>query len=149
MTRSEMKILEIKRYSKRIFKAVNHLLPQLDPGAGILKETDLKLILKSSGTHLFAAITDEKEITGILIAVIYQIPSGTKFWIEDVVVDEAYRGRGIGKKLMLHAMDFARSQGAKAVDLTSRPSRIAANRLYVEMGFNLRETNVYRYSLRP
>jgi ribosomal protein S18 acetylase RimI-like enzyme len=143
-----MEILEIKRYSKRVFKAVNHLLPQLDPGAGILKETDLKLIIKSPGTHLFAAITEEKEITGILLAVIYRIPSGTKFWIEDVVVAETNRGRGIGKELMLHAMDFARSRGASAVDLTSRPSRIAANRLYIELGFKLRETNVYRYSIR-
>jgi ribosomal protein S18 acetylase RimI-like enzyme len=143
-----MEILEIRRYSKRIFKAVNHLLPQLDPGAEFLKEVDLKFILKSPGTHLFAVITDEKEITGILLAVIYRIPSGTKFWIEDVVVDEAYRGRGIGKKLMVHAMEYAKSAGAKSVDLTSRPARVEANRLYKELGFELRETNVYRYSLK-
>ena len=143
-----MEILEIRRYSKRIFKAVNHLLPQLDPGAEFLKEVDLKFILKSPGTHLFAAITDENEITGILLAIIYLIPSGTKFWIEDVVVDEAYRGRGIGKKLMVHAMEFAKSSGAKSVDLTSRPSRVEANKLYRELGFVLRETNVYRYSIK-
>jgi ribosomal protein S18 acetylase RimI-like enzyme len=142
-----MEILEIRRYSKRIFKAVNHLLPQLDPGAEFLKEVDLKFILKSPGTHLFAAITDEKEISGILLAVIYRIPSGTKFWIEDVVVDESYRGRGIGKKLMLHAMEFAKLAGAKSVDLTSRPARVEANKLYRELGFVLRETNVYRYSI--
>jgi ribosomal protein S18 acetylase RimI-like enzyme len=142
-----MEILEIRRYSKRIFKAVNHLLPQLDPGAEFLKEVDLKFILKSPGTHLFAAITDDKEISGILLAVIYRIPSGTKFWIEDVVVDESYRGRGIGKKLMLHAMEFAKLAGAKSVDLTSRPARVEANKLYRELGFVLRETNVYRYSI--
>jgi len=143
-----MEILEVRRYNKSILKAVNHLLPQLDPGAEFLKEADLKFILKSPGTHLFAAISDDKDITGILLAVIYRIPSGTKFWIEDVVVDEAYRGRGIGKKLMVHAIEYAKSAGAKSVDLTSRPARVEANKLYRELGFVLRETNVYRYSVK-
>jgi len=76
----------------------------------------------------------------------YDIPSGTKVWIEDVVVDESHRGEGIGRQLTLFAIDFAKSKGYKTLELTSRPSRIAANQLYRTLGFTLRETNVYRYN---
>jgi len=77
----------------------------------------------------------------------YRIATGLKAWIEDVVVDEAARGHGVGEALNLAALDEARRRGAKAVSLTSRPSREAANRLYQRMGFIPRDTNVYRYDL--
>lgn len=142
-----MNIKEIKRFNKRTYQAVCRLLPQLDPVAGVLTEEKFREIISSEGTHFFAAEDEKGNISGILSAVVYHIPTGTKFWIEDVVVDEAFRGQGIGKSLMLHAMLFAKALGAKSVDLTSRPSRIAANRLYQELGFELRETNVYRYKV--
>ena len=47
----------------------------------------------------------------------------------------------------LVAMSIAAEAGAKTVDLTSRPRREPANRLYQRMGFDLPETNVYRYDL--
>jgi ribosomal protein S18 acetylase RimI-like enzyme len=143
-----MKIKEIKRYRKRVFRACERLLPQLDPDAEALTKGQLKALIRSRTSHLFIAMTGDKEITGMLTAVVYIIPTGTKFWIEDVVVDEAFRGKGTGKDLMLHAMEFAKSTGAKSVDLTSRPARIAANKLYLELGFELRETNAYRYNIR-
>jgi len=142
-----MRIRETKRFGKNVFEAVNNLLPQLDQSAGVLTEEKFKSILRSEGTHFFVAESDTGKIIGILSAVVYHIPTGTKFWIEDVVVDYEFRGKGIGKALMIKAMDLARTQGAKAVDLTSRPSRAAANRLYQELGFKLRETNVYRCTL--
>ena len=77
----------------------------------------------------------------------FRIPTGVRAWIEDVVVDEAARGRGVGEALTLAALERARSAGARTVDLTSRPSREAANRLYQRIGFTERETNVYRYQL--
>ena len=143
-----MKIREVKRFNKKVFRAVQRLLPQLDPVVEPIKKDQLKSLIRSKNSHLFFAVTDDKEIAGMLTATVYLIPTGTKYWIEDVVVDEAYRGRGIGKELMVHAMEFAGSTGAKSVDLTSRPMRIAANKLYKELGFELRETNVYRYSLK-
>ena len=143
-----MKIKEVRRYNKKVLKAVDKLLPQLDPGIELMSKKRLKSLIRSENLHLFIAETEEGDIAGMLTAVVYLIPSGTKFWIEDVVVDESYRGKGIGKELMLHAMNFAKIIGAASVDLTSRPSRIAANKLYVDMGFELRETNVYRYSLK-
>lgn len=140
-----MKIRKVKRFNVKIFKAVNRLLPQLDKDAGLMTEEKFRSILLSGSTHFFIAETEDKEIAGMLSAVLYLIPTGTKFWIEDVVVDEAYRGKGIGKDMMLTAIAFAKSEGAKSVDLTSRPDRVAANKLYRELGFLLRETNVYRY----
>ena len=76
-----------------------------------------------------------------------QIPTGVRAWIEDVVVDEAARGQGAGQSLVVAAIEHAQKIGARTVDLTSRPSREAANRLYQRAGFQLRETNVYRVTL--
>ena len=143
-----MKIRIVRRFTARILKAVNRLLPQLDREAEPMTEERFRAVLRSEATHFFIAETDDKVIAGMLSAVVYNIPTGTKFWIEDVVVDESYRGKGIGKDLMKCAIDFARSKGARSVDLTSRPDRVAANKLYQDLGFVLRETNVYRYSLK-
>ncbi len=140
-----MIIRKIKRFDKKVFRAVQRLLPQLDPEVEPITKDKLKSLIRSKNSHLFFAETDEKEIAGMLTAAVYLLPTGTKYRIEDVVGDEAFRGRGIGKELMVHAMEFAKSTGAKSVDLTSRPSRVAANKLYKELGFELRETNVYRY----
>jgi ribosomal protein S18 acetylase RimI-like enzyme len=86
-------------------------------------------------------------IVGTLTLVVFRIPTGVRAWIEDVVVDDAARGHGVGELLNVRALEVARSKGAKTVDLTSRPSREAANRLYQRIGFQPRETNVYRFSL--
>ena len=84
-------------------------------------------------------------ILGSLTLVVFPIPTGIRAWIEDVVVDEAARGRGVGEALNRAALDRARAAGARTVDLTSRPSREAANRLYQRIGFQPRDTNVYRF----
>jgi ribosomal protein S18 acetylase RimI-like enzyme len=91
--------------------------------------------------------TKEQEIVGLLTLVVFRIPTGVRAWIEDVVVDESARGHGVGEALNRAALHDARRRGAKTVDLTSRPSRAAANRLYQRLGFIARETNVYRYEL--
>ena len=83
----------------------------------------------------------------MLTIVIFPIPTGVRSWIEDVVVDASGRGKGTGEALSKHALNLAKSEGAKTVDLTSRPSREAANRLYKRVGFKLRETNVYRFDI--
>jgi ribosomal protein S18 acetylase RimI-like enzyme len=98
---------------------------------------------------LFAARDNENngKILGTLTLVTFRIPTGIRSWIEDVVVDDAARGKGLGEALTRAAVKRAGELGAKTVDLTSRPSREAANRLYQRVGFVLRETNFYRYSL--
>ena len=84
-------------------------------------------------------------ILGMLTLATFTIPTGLRAWVEDVVVDDQARGRGAGQALVEAAVAHATSIGARTVDLTSRPSREAANRLYRRAGFELRETNVYRY----
>jgi ribosomal protein S18 acetylase RimI-like enzyme len=87
------------------------------------------------------------EIVGTLTLVCFRIPTGVRAWIEDVIVDESAEGRGIGTALTERALDLAAAAGAKTVDLTSRPSREAANHLSRKVGFELRDTNVYRFTL--
>jgi ribosomal protein S18 acetylase RimI-like enzyme len=91
---------------------------------------------------------DNKQIAGMLTIGTYKTPTGIKVWIEDVVVDELQRGKGVGKELMLFAISYSKSLGAKDVRLTSRPSRIEANELYSKLGFRKYETNFYKYVLK-
>lgn len=99
--------------------------------------------LASANSHLFFLL-DDKAVAGMLTVGIYHSPTGGKAWIEDVVIDEAYRGKGLSKMLVRHAIDFVKSQGIPALMLTSNPKRTAANKLYQTMGFEQKETNVYR-----
>jgi ribosomal protein S18 acetylase RimI-like enzyme len=85
-------------------------------------------------------------IAGMLTLAMFPIPTGLRAWIEDVVVDEAFRGRGAGQELTAAALRIAEAAGARTVDLTSRPSREAAGRLYERAGFVLRDSRLYRYS---
>jgi len=85
-------------------------------------------------------------VVGSLTLVVFRIPTGVRAWIEDVVVDGAARGRGVGEALNRFALDRAAALGARTVDLTSRPTREAANRLYRRLGFEPRDTNIYRYN---
>lgn len=102
--------------------------------------------MASEASTLFVARVDGR-IAGSLTLAMFRIPTGVRAWIEDVVVDESARGHGVGEALNRAALDHARANGAITVDLTSRPSREAANRLYKRMGFEQRDTNVYRYTL--
>ena len=139
-----MKIEELTDFSAQALDAINGLLPQLSPSAVALDESDLRNIVDSESTKLFLAI-DEDGVFGMLSLVLFRISTGRKAWVEDVVVDEKARGRGVGKLLTEHAIQVAREHGAHSVDLTSRPSREAANALYQRVGFEQRETNVYRF----
>ena len=140
-----MKIKKINRLSERAFEAVSRLLPQLSSDAELLTRQYFKNILASESIHFFICELDKRQIVGMLTIASYKTPSGIKVWIEDVVVDESQRGKGIGKELMLFAIGYSKSLGAKDIRLTSRPSRIAANELYLKLGFKKHETNFYKY----
>jgi len=142
-----IRIREIKRFSENIYEAILRLLPQLNPDKPLPAREHIKGIIRAKNTRLFVAEIKGGKIAGLFTLVTYDIPTGKKFWIEDVVVDESERGKGIGKALILFAIDFARSAGAREIDLTSRPERIEANLLYTKLGFVRRETNAYRYKL--
>ena len=127
--------------------AFARLIPQLSSSSAPPSAGELTDIARSEASHLLLARDENGRIVGSMTLVVFRIPPGVRAWIEDVVVDGDARGQGVGEKLNLRALDIARSLGAKTVDLTSRPSREAANRLYQRIGFVARETNVYRRSL--
>lgn len=129
-----------------LVEAFARLVPQLSSSSPPPTREQLAELVDGPDTVLFVARVDGR-IMGSLTLAFYRIPTGLKAWIEDVVVDDDARGRGVGAALNEAALAAARRRGAKDVSLTSRPSREAANRLYQRIGFERRETNVYRYTL--
>jgi len=129
-----------------VIAACHRLIPQLSASSKPITRLEMQEIIDSESTVLFAARSDG-EIVGLLTLAVFRIPTALRAWIEDVVVDERARGKGVGEALNQAALLEAKRRGAKTVDLTSRPSREAANRLYRRIGFVRRDTNVYRYDL--
>jgi ribosomal protein S18 acetylase RimI-like enzyme len=139
---------EVTTVTPEVLEALRALVPELSSSAPPLTHGALEEIVSSPATVLFVArdATDET-ILGSLTLVVFSAPTGPRAWIEDVVVTTAIRGRGVGAALVHAANARAATAGSRTVDLTSRPSREAANRLYVRLGFVQRETNVYRKTL--
>ncbi len=126
--------------------AVDRLVPQLSRSSPPPSRAILERIVADGATTLFVARGDGG-IVGMLTLATFQIPTGVRAWIEDVVVDGTARGAGVAAALVQAALERATELGARTVDLTSRPDREAANRLYLRMGFETRQTNVYRRTL--
>lgn len=127
-----------------VVAAFAELVPQLSRSSSPPTAEELnKIVAHEASTILLAS--EGTTILGSMTLVLFPIPTGIRAWIEDVVVDESARGRGVGEALNRRALKIALNAGAQTVDLTSRPSRDAANRLYQRLGFVARETNVYRY----
>jgi len=124
-------------------KEITDLLFQLEPTTSIISVERLKTIISSTTTFIFIATNTSEEIVGMITLVIFPNLEGYKAWIEDLVVDEKYRGQGVAKALINKALEKAKSLDAKTVSLTSQPSRIIANLLYKKLGFIIRETNYY------
>ena len=136
-------IIEINTYSAEYHEAMQRFLDQLTTHPMTLTETMFRQLIDSENSHLFF-LMKEGQIAGMLTVGIYYSPTGGKAWIEDVVVDEAFRGQGLSKQLVAHAIEFTQSKRIPSLMLTSNPKRIAANKLYQAMGFSRKETNVYR-----
>ena len=143
MRTGSIEITEATVVDDDLVGAMARLVPQLSSSGSPPDVEALEAIVASDSSVLLIAVS-ERVIVGALTLVLFRIPTGLRAWIEDVIVDEAARGRGIGEALNQAAIERARAAGARTVDLTSRPSREAANRLYQRLGFVERETNVYR-----
>jgi ribosomal protein S18 acetylase RimI-like enzyme len=128
--------------------AFNRLIPQLSQRAVVPTHDAIREIFEAPASSLLLARDDREggRIVGLLTLVVFRIPTGVRAWIEDVVVDDAVRGRGVGEALSQEAIRRAVGAGARTVELTSRPSREAANRLYQRLGFVRRDSNVYLYT---
>jgi len=132
-----------------VVAAVESLVPQLSSSSAIPQATELREIVESPCTTLLLARDPAAggRIIGMLTLAVFRIPTGIRAWIEDVSVDASARGRGVGEMLTRAAIRFASERGSRTVELSSRPSREAANRLYQRVGFVRRETNVYRFNV--
>jgi ribosomal protein S18 acetylase RimI-like enzyme len=131
--------------SDELVEAFARLVPQLSSSASPPTRDQLNAMVSSPATTLLLARDDQDVIIGSLTLAMFRAPTGVRAWIEDVVVDAEARGQGIGEALVAEAVRVASEAGARTVDLTSRPSRDAANRLYEKAGFKMRDTNVYRF----
>jgi ribosomal protein S18 acetylase RimI-like enzyme len=156
-----VRVVAVRTLDPDVESAVLRLFPQLS-SAPPPSAADLEAVVAAPGTTLLVAElavpvrpgADSAEvadgggslgrIVGMLTLATFRVPSGVRAWIEDVVVDEEARGRGVGEALVREALALAGAAGARTVELTSRPSREAANRLYRRIGFEARDTNVYR-----
>jgi ribosomal protein S18 acetylase RimI-like enzyme len=128
-----------------VVEAFGRLLPQLSRSAPPLGQAELDAILGCAANTVLVA-RSAGAITGTLTLVMFPLPTGLRAWIEDVVVDEAARGQGTGEALTQEALRIARESGARTVDLTSRPTRVAAGRLYERLGFSVRDSRLYRFT---
>ena len=148
-----MSVELVTESSPELVDAMARLIPQLSRSSGPMSPQSVERFIAQDSVHLFVFRPDsadesgQRPILGMLSLAVFEIPTGVRAWIEDVVVDGAARGQGAGMALVEASVAHARSIGARTVDLTSRPSREAANRLYVRAGFEMRETNVYRITV--
>ena len=142
-----MRIEEITSYHPELLATINSFVNLLVENEYLITKQQVEAIISDANSHLFFAVNDEGVNLGMLTVGFYHAPTGKKAWIEDVVVDDNYRGLGVGKNLTNFAIQFARDQQADVVMLTSKPSRVSANNLYKKVGFEQRETNVYRIVL--
>lgn len=137
-------ISEVRQYSRELKNALKKLIPQLNRSLDFPADDHILKLLSDNNSTLFVAKDNNSKIVGMLTLVTYQIPSGLRTWIEDVVVDSAFRGKGIGKLLMSSALKYCKEKNWNNVNLTSSPNRVSANNMYKKLGFELRETNCYR-----
>jgi ribosomal protein S18 acetylase RimI-like enzyme len=139
-------VREATEVTTELVAAFERLIPQLSASSPPPSSGELAEMVASESSVLLVAQERSGALVGSLTLAVFRVPTGLRAWIEDVVVDESARGAGAGEALVLAAIQRADALGAKTVDLTSRPSREAANRLYVRVGFEARTTNVYRWS---
>jgi ribosomal protein S18 acetylase RimI-like enzyme len=149
MKKNLIEISLVTEVDANLVASFAQLFPQLThnnapPDADLLQQ-----IVQAQNSHILIArdTASYGRIVGTLTLAFYISPTGIKAWIEDVVVDSSYRGKGIGKTLTKEAIALAKKEKAKAVLLTSNPARVAANELYQKLGFSLRETNLYQLKL--
>ena len=144
MAQCGLQVFEAGECDDEVIAAVQGLVPQLSTSAAVPSPEQVAELCEARATVLLLARLDGV-IVGMLILVLFRLPTGMRAWIEDVVVEGSVRGAGVGEALTREALRRATVAGARTVDLTSRPSRAAAVRLYERLGFERRETGVYRW----
>lgn len=141
-------IEEPQSFTDGDISVVQGLVNQLTDNPQPLERSDIENMVTSAATHLYVARDKEsKQIIGMVTLVVYRVPDKLKGWVEDLIVHSEYRGMGIATQLMNHVIEEARKYHVRSLNLTSNPKRESANMLYLKLGFEQRETNVYRLTL--
>ena len=141
-----MRIEAATEATQELLEALTALLPQLNPKLKPLTMERLSSVISDPATTLLV-VSDGVGIVGAAAVLVYATPAFVKARIEDVVVDEHSRGQGVGEALVRRCIEVARERGAEIVELQSARWREVANRLYPRLGFQLRESNLYRLEL--
>jgi ribosomal protein S18 acetylase RimI-like enzyme len=139
-----MQIEIVTHADVELHEAFQRLVPQLTQNNPPPSPDNLADLVRDAASTLMVARDDIGQIVGALTLAVYRVPTGVRSIIEDVIVDTAVRGQGIGEALMKRAIELAKEKGAQNISLTSNPMREAANRLYLRVGFKKRETNAYQ-----
>jgi ribosomal protein S18 acetylase RimI-like enzyme len=142
-----MQINIATQVDEELYEAFQRLIPQLTNNHPPPSLDLLQALISDTSSTLLLARDDAHQIIGVLNLTIYHVPTGVRSIIEDVIVDESARGKGVAQKLMSKAIEIAKENGASSISLTSNPQRVAANQLYIKMGFQKRETNAYQMKL--
>ena len=140
-----MEIVELNKVTEGQVQEVRELMGELDPSIPVTAEM-VRRTVEAENTHLFAVMEGER-IVGCASLCVFDSPTGRKASVEDVVIQEAFRGRQLGKELMQHVIEYARTLAPINLQLTSRPERVAANAMYQALGFQKRDTNAYRMEI--
>lgn len=143
----DIKVISPANYDAKHYDAVCRLLRQLTTRDVVLTQDAYRQLIASSCSRILL-LQHGEEVAGMLTIGTYLSPTGSKAWIEDVVVDENYRGSGLGRTLVAHAIEHCKADGIDTVYLTSNPKRVVANGLYQSMGFVRKETNMYKLELK-
>ena len=145
---ADISVENVVTFTSELTPLIDSLAKQIGNNYEGITDEVLEQIITSDMTHLLVAkdMTTGK-IIGMITLVIYRIPYKTKGWIEDLVVDSSYRGKGIATLLFEKAIELAKAKHLKKLDFTSKPERESANNLYAKLGFHKHETNVYRLEL--
>jgi ribosomal protein S18 acetylase RimI-like enzyme len=148
MSANGIEVATATRVDDELVAAFSRLVPQLSRSAVVPTRDFIREIVEAQASTVLIArdLRDNGRIVGMLTLIVFRIPTGVRAWIEDVVVDKTMRGHGVGEALSREAVRRAVEMGARTVELTSRPSREGANRLYQRLGFARRDSNVYRYT---
>ncbi len=142
-----MQLEIVTKADEELYEAFQRLVPQLTNNNPPPSLNDLADLVRDSSSTLIIARNDNNDIVGALTLAVYRVPTGIRSVIEDVIVDISTRGEGVGEALMLRGIELAREKGAGNISLTSNPMRVAANKLYLRVGFTKRETNAYQMKL--
>jgi ribosomal protein S18 acetylase RimI-like enzyme len=142
-----MQIDLVHQADDELYEAFQRLVPQLTNNNPPPTREHLSALIQEPASTLMIARSDDGQIVGALTLTVYRVPTGIRSIIEDVIVDISARGQGIGDALMVRAIEIAKEKGASNITLTSNPLRVAANKLYVKLGFEKRETNAYQMKL--